>query len=241
MSKSEAEYLQEVSQCLYDIGRIIDIYYTEPIEINKKLNKFYWDEREKLNKLLQTPIVELKISEPNTLLVEDLLSNKGETDRAKKHLEQARDYLSISLAKVQKERNEPEPTTGVEDGNLKNYIDSLLIKKSSGGKEKIKLVFLGVRGLYLDSDRNFFYSPKDNSNIYKYLEKIIKMDGKQSSAKQLNGLLGRKFEVNHRIVINRAVSSINKMVNKKLNLKPKLILGKDGYRLNTENYEIISD
>ena len=66
-------------------------------------------------------------------------------------------------------------------------------------------------------------------------------DYSKIKTKQLGeGDLGKGLKVNRRFVIARAITDINKLAKQELGLKQELIWGGDGYRLNTEDYEIIS-
>ena len=65
-------YLQNVSQCLYNIGQMIEAHLIEPIELDKRLDRFYQVEVSKLSKLLETPMITLDISDLNTSLAKDI-------------------------------------------------------------------------------------------------------------------------------------------------------------------------
>jgi hypothetical protein len=114
------------------------------------------------------------------------------------------------------------------------------IEKVDEEKPKIELVFLGVRGLCLKSDKTKNYVPKDNTARYGYLEIIIDNKGKPIEAKRLIKKLGGKWNVNSKVIVSQEISAINKMIKQKLGLKNNLILGEIGYRLNIAEYEIIS-
>jgi len=125
------KYLQKVSQCLYNIGEIIDAHYTEPIEIEKELGSFYWREKEKLSELIKTHTVELNMLDPNIPLADNLLFSKSETENSKEKIEKARDFLSDALTEVEKKRKHKNKTTGIEEGELKEYLKKYLNKKQN--------------------------------------------------------------------------------------------------------------
>lgn len=121
---------------------------------------------------------------------------------------------------------------------LKDLIKKL--RQEPKVSKKTELVFMGVKGLCLNLDKKHCYSPRDNTRRYKYLEKILKSKGNPVSAKILNKYAKGKWNTNSSIVISQEISKINKLVTEKLRLKQKLILEESGYRLNIENYEIIT-
>ena len=140
-------------------------------------------------------------------------------------------YWKVDLKKAKTYRQELKEIIDIgENNSLADY-----------SKIKTKLIYLGAGGICLESDKRCCYSPKDYTNRFKYLKRIIKKKGKPISAKELGeGDLGKGLKVNRRFVIARAITDINKLAKQELGLKQELIWGGDGYRLNTEDYEIIS-
>jgi hypothetical protein len=104
---------------------------------------------------------------------------------------------------------------------------------------KIELVYLGVRGLCLNSDRTHCYVPEKYSKREKYLKLLIKNMGKPMSAREI--IKNTKQEwipMNSSIVINQEMNKMNEVIKSKLRLG----LEKDVISpcfLNTENYKII--
>jgi hypothetical protein len=134
----DQEDLRKLSQCIKNIKAIIEAHCIEPVEESKELNHtYYLPEIEKLSELLRTPTGISTISDQEVLLAsltDDLILNKVKTERAKKQIEHVDDCLSIALGKVQKMRKygTTRPTTGLEDGPLKDFLDDFLAKKQIG-------------------------------------------------------------------------------------------------------------
>lgn len=131
MSLEIAENLQKISQCLYNINKILKAYLIEPVEIDKKLNRFYLQEKSKLSELLNTKLIpSLSIDDPDLLLAKDLIFNNGETRLLREQIEQAQNYLSKGLGEVEELRmGDTISTTGIEEGGLKKYLEIYLTKK----------------------------------------------------------------------------------------------------------------
>lgn len=113
---------------------MIEAHCTEPIEEDKELNStYYFPEIQKLTGLLRTPIGIPTVTDQDILLTslaDDLILNKCKTARAKKQIDDADDCLSVALGKVQKKRGySSKPTTGLEEGPLKDYLRDFLAEK----------------------------------------------------------------------------------------------------------------
>lgn len=139
MSLKTEQYLQKISQCLYDITEIINAHIIEPIKIDKELDKFYFIERNKLIKLTEERVVVLDIIELNNNLPDSLIFNNNGTELLKKQTESALNYLSIISSKIQHKRDfsSSKPTTGIENGGLKKYLEKLLNKSKSTKQKNI--------------------------------------------------------------------------------------------------------
>ncbi len=61
MTNKSAEYLQKISQHLFNLQAIIYAYKTKPIEENKKLHKFFDREKKELSTLLDKQTIKLTI------------------------------------------------------------------------------------------------------------------------------------------------------------------------------------
>lgn len=169
-------YLQNVSQCLYNIGQMIEAHLIEPIELDKRLDRFYQVEVSKLSKLLETPMITLDISDLNTSLAKDIFFTNTKTERSREQIEQARDYISMSLSEVQGKRNYSDsvPTTGIEVGELKKFLESFLLKKQTNNKPK-KSPICEVRDnrIFIDNrDSGVELTPK----IVSLLKRLLKID-----------------------------------------------------------------
>lgn len=197
---------------LNDLGRIID-------KINEEKRILcVFTEKEFENSLFS------KNGEPNKITEESIVKLKN-----------TRSILELNL----QFENEKYFYFVIEDlEKLKDLIKKL--RQEPKVSKKTELVFMGVKGLCLNLDKKHCYSPRDNTRRYKYLEKILKSKGNPVSAKILNKYAKGKWNTNSSIVISQEISKINKLVTEKLRLKQKLILEESGYRLNIENYEIIT-
>lgn len=129
---------RELSQRIYNLSKIIDAHCWKPIEVDKKLNGYFLEEREKLIRMSK-PAFSKKVL---TALPNSLLANKLETDTARKQIDDARDFLSLHLGNIQAQRHLDDPTykpsTGMEEGSLKQYVSFIRDKK--GVKEEIKSI-----------------------------------------------------------------------------------------------------
>lgn len=152
-----AEDLRKLSQCIINIKRIIEAHCEEPIGEDKDLSHtFYEPEVLKLSELLRTSIGASAISDQDTLLAsltDDMLLNKGRTERAKKQTDYADDCLSFALGKVQKKRGySSKPTTGLEEGPLMDYLRDFLAEKQKVKMAEIKKPVLKDFEITLDYD-----------------------------------------------------------------------------------------
>lgn len=139
MNKESSEYLQQISQGLFNLISIISAYKKSPIIPDKKLHKYFNKEKEKLTNLLTKQVVKIPLSNSsiNSLPASFLLSD-GEENFAKKQIEDNLEYLTTSLDVVQSKREyKSSPTTGLENGELKDYIQDFLIRKKTGKSESL--------------------------------------------------------------------------------------------------------
>lgn len=133
-TEETAEDLRKLSQSIVNIRRMIEAHCTEHIEEDKELNStYYFPEIRKLSELLRAHTGISTVPDQEILLAslaDDLLLNKCKTARAKKQIDDADDCLSVALGKVQKKRGySSKPTTGLEEGPLKDYLKNFLAAK----------------------------------------------------------------------------------------------------------------
>lgn len=132
-----AEYLQKVSQSIYNLRKIIDAHFIEPIEEDKDLNhRFYLNEIDTLQELLSVPVGPQIISPDNiNKISKDLMFNRGKTENDQIELDTASDYIKKILGKVQFMRRKYYgtniPTQGLEEGPLKIFIEDMLMRKKN--------------------------------------------------------------------------------------------------------------
>ncbi len=160
------KYLQKVSQCLYDMKAIIEAYEIEPIEDSKSLYKFYLIEQEKLSELLDSKTVPLTIKTPD-MFSADFLLDKKITESIKKTIREILDYTRKGLGEVEfKRTHNSVPTsaihTGVEEGELKDYLEKFLSeKKSKINLEKISNKLNTFKLKSLKNENDFFNDFED--------------------------------------------------------------------------------
>lgn len=189
LSKQEESYLQELSQHLYNLQRIIEIYCEKPIDLdNKKLSDFYLEEIDKLNNTLRQEVIILEIPEPIIFLAENLILSSYQAESTKKNVEKALNYLSENLLKVEKERrrNGIERTAGIEDGKLKDYIKKLKINKEVFAERSVLWITKSNNGDYL-FDGSLVYIKNKESQYVKVLDSIValKPNGGEISYQEL--------------------------------------------------------
>lgn len=132
-----SQYLQQVSQSIYNLRKIIDAHLIEPIGEDKDLNSFYLEEIDTLYKLLRNPVEQSVISGEyiRDNLSRNLMFNRGKTESAQKELDRADDCIRIVLGKVQSMRRKhygsSVPTQGLEEGPLKLYLADFLTEKQT--------------------------------------------------------------------------------------------------------------
>jgi len=132
MSKEADNYLQELSQNIFNLQSIIEAYVKEPVKADKALHKFFITGKENLISILKKPKVAMTIGNPNEYLSESFLLTTYQSDIIKKEIEKASWYLRESLNKVQKKRQYKSlPTTGITDSKLQKYITEVIAKKRS--------------------------------------------------------------------------------------------------------------
>ena len=131
-----ADYLQKLSQRVYNLIQIIRTHCKDPVEIDKELMRFYSIERNDLADLLSKPLPGLNFMFNTGVLIPGLISNYYDTRKNKFNIEIAKNMLGDLLAEIQNKRVGP-ATTGVEDGLLKNYLDHINEKKDKLAEERI--------------------------------------------------------------------------------------------------------
>ena len=130
--KSE-ESLQKISQCLFDMNEIIRVHKNQQTgEEYKTLHKYFLKEKSKLTDLLKEQAIPLPLSRNYTFLEQGfLITTLKEEDENIERAEALR-YLRRALDEVQGKRKDETYITGVENGELKEYLDGLETKNKKG-------------------------------------------------------------------------------------------------------------
>jgi len=151
------KYLQKVSQCLFDLKEIVNTQRIAPTEEYKRLHRFFRDEKNKLFALIETQLVPLEILNVSSLEGGFLLDNGG-SEFVKKQAEETIKYLIMNLDKIQNIRKlKSEIVTGIEEGELKEYLDSLLGKKKNILKNSNEPILKQAGSLNLRESGNICY------------------------------------------------------------------------------------
>ncbi|MEI8223786.1 MAG: hypothetical protein WCG20_01545 [bacterium] len=143
------EYRRALSQSVYNLRKIIDAHFTEPVDDDKVLSFLYWKELDILNKLIASPIGSSVLSIDDIEVPRDLMFNKKITPEEIQEVNAANNCIKKALGKVQSMRQEYYsnnlPSQGLEDCELKTLLIKLLEKKNSGnissGKPKLKNLY----------------------------------------------------------------------------------------------------
>ena len=135
---------------------------------------------------------------------------------------------------IELEKDRKRKIWGLKDETFLNdftVFHNKILDNLSGTRPKTSLICLS-------SNISKCYKPRGASNRLDYLEILIRKNGEPVSAKILAKKL--KVGVNYRVVVSNELKNINEIIKNKLSLKNEVILGKDGYRLNTADYEFSS-
>jgi hypothetical protein len=188
--KEKQDTLRRLSQSVKNITEIIDAHVIEPIGEDKEMtNSYYFPERENLRKLLKNNYVGLSLNIDTKKLSKslpyNLLLNKAQTEKAKMQLDQARDVLSDALGKIQINRkyNNTKPTTGLESGRLKVFLDEFIAKK-----EKMRTSIFGKKEIiYKKSKKTELSIPElpEDLNWEEITIRFLNGDEVQITAKEL--------------------------------------------------------
>lgn len=147
---SQSEYLRRLSQCSYNLIVILDIHLKSEHYFDKRLDQFYTDstkeggEKEKLFQLLDYPVGIKKFSFKRKILDKYLISNSCDTEKEIRKIKNAKQELNLLLREIQEERkkeNDFIATTGLEDGDLKDFIINIVDEK----KKDYNLALLGIK------------------------------------------------------------------------------------------------
>ena len=133
---TNADYLQNLSQRVYNLIQIIRTHCKDPVEIDKELMNLYSAERYDLAALLSKQPSDLNFSFNASALIPGLISNHYDTRQTRFRIDIAKDKLGDLLAEIQNKRVRP-AITGVEDGPLKDYLDRLHKNKDRLTNENI--------------------------------------------------------------------------------------------------------
>jgi hypothetical protein len=258
----DQEDVKKLSQSLTNIIAIIEAHCTEKIEESKDLDHDWLrTEIEKLKELLSTQTGEKIISHKNTLLAAfpyDLILNKMDTDRSKKQIENVKDQLSIARGEVQHYRiyENTKPTTGLEDGPLKDFLSDFLankqigkngskikvteeVKKYDEANEDILLKICGIKikgNKIIKGTKSKIINPTDKALIYFFYDKSIINKDECFTAEDLSS--AEEIKKNKRYILNR-ITAINNAIKSVLSERTKstnklIVKEKDrqGYHLN---------
>lgn len=128
---NKEEYLQLFSQAIYDTIEILKIHFTDPIEIDKKLDRYYSNIKKDIDVMVGEKIFpELNhyyVELPESILVirSYILENGTNPEKI---IAQAEKFLGkIQILRL--ENDKYEPTTGVKSVELKLYLQKLKDEK----------------------------------------------------------------------------------------------------------------
>lgn len=176
-TEDAAKYLQQLSQCAYNIKTIIDIHSKKTLGYDKELGRFYRLDKEKLQNILTASAGAFEFDQ--MALADDLISNDYDTPEITEKIGLAKRGIMSLLDKVQMEREKVVPRyrakTGLENGDLKDYILSLI---DSGQKEYPKKLLgpnenfiIKERGEYKYDGRQIIFN--DKNSLYYHVFDII--------------------------------------------------------------------
>lgn len=159
---SKSEYLRQLSQSAYNLIIILDLHLAKEHYFDKRLDQFYTDntknggEREKFFTLLDNPVKTKTFNFKKKVLDRYLISNSCDDEKEIKKIKKAKLELISLIKYVQEERKKDDhyvATTGLNDGELKDYIISII-------KNKKKEYNLSLLGILEDEKRQRVYLPK---------------------------------------------------------------------------------
>ncbi len=256
-----SEYLRVLSQCVQNIYIILDVHSAEIPCYDKRLVQFYRIEQRKLPGILNRPIGVDAFSFRLDVLRDNLISNNYGMEEMKENIKLAKNELISLLDNIQIVREkDPEykATTGLEDGDLRDHIvsliesgkkiypksllglkEELLDKKYDESNEDILLKTLGVKikgDKIIKGTENKHINSTDKALIYYLYDKsIINKDecfsiDDLSKAKEINK--SKRYTQNRITAVNNTVKEI---LSERKNIKIKLIIkekNRHGYHLN---------
>lgn len=249
MSKTNGDadilaHLQFLDQCGYDLLEVIKAHFTEPVDVDKELEEYFWKILIELENLVRkTPSIIVELNTIPSLPNKHLFSN--DSDDPKKDLRDATTPLKLFLSDVRSMRRAfgVPAHTEIRDERLREYLAGVYQRKGVPSKlftkpsvpPKIAIIFDTKRGFYKSGDSALSYSIGKNSKRLKLIKYLCPFVHGKSVAETRRGA-GYRDE---NLVI-KELNNVNRLFRDKLKVAEDLIVHNEtgGYLLNHAKFSI---
>jgi hypothetical protein len=162
--EDKSVWLQQMSQCAYDIFRIVQTLIDKP-GVYKELQGYYFNSINTLGEMMK--VEKIKFKDSGHVLPEDLLFLSYRDEADMKVIYKAEKNLKNLIYQIENKRkellgNEYKPKTGVEDLNLKGMLENVISTKSIAMDN-----FVGRDDIKASKDFNTVFVLDDNKQVDK--------------------------------------------------------------------------